>query len=118
MFARGASRRRLRGVRRFPLIHALGGIAPPGANPDHIRLDGERTGGSLEVAGRFRHQGRVWVVHADTHYRPLMLAYAASEQGADPFVEEDTPRGQCLALTTELRAQQQSPHKHLHIYSW
>ncbi len=88
------------------------------ANPDHIRLDGAKTGGNLEVAGRFRHRGRIWVVHADTHYEPLLLAQRAAEEGADPFVEEDTPRGRCLSLTAALRARQESPHKYLYIYSW
>jgi hypothetical protein len=85
------------------------------AKPDHIRLDGATTGGSRDVAGRFRHHGLVWVVHEDTHYEPLMIAYAAAEAGADPFVEEDTERGRCLTLTAELRARQQSPHKYLYI---
>lgn len=88
------------------------------ANPDHVRLDGTNTGGSRDVAGRFRHNDLAWVVHADTHYEPLLLAYAAAEAGADPFVEEDTARGRCLALTPAVRALQQSPHKHLYIYSW
>lgn len=88
------------------------------ANPDHIRLDGATTGGSREVAGRFRYHDLAWVVHADTHYEPLMLAYHIAEAGADPFVEEDTARGRCLSLTPQLRAQQGSPHKYLYIYSW
>jgi hypothetical protein len=54
----------------------------------------------------------------DTHYEPLMLALSTAEAGADPFMEEDTPRGRCLALTSELRARQRSPHKRLYIYSW
>jgi hypothetical protein len=87
-------------------------------NPDHIRLDGATTGASRDVAGRFRHNGLIWVVHADTHYEPLTIAYTAAEAGADPFVEEDTPRGRCLVLTSELRARQHSPHKHMYIYSW
>ena len=88
------------------------------ANPDHIRLDGATTGGSRDVAGRFRHNDLGWVVHADTHYEPLLLAHAAAEAGADPFVEEDTARGRCLALAPAVRALQKSPHKHLYIYSW
>jgi hypothetical protein len=66
-------------------------------HPDHVRLDGETTGGSRVVAGRFLHNGQVWVVHADTHFEPLAIAYAAAVAGRDPFVEEDTPRGRCLA---------------------
>jgi hypothetical protein len=87
-------------------------------NPDHIRLDGATTGGSRDAAGRFRHHGVAWVVHEDTHYEPLMIAYAAAQAGVDPFVEENTARGRRLALTPELRARQRSPHKYLYIYSW
>jgi hypothetical protein len=87
-------------------------------NPDHIRFDGAQTGGNREAAGHFRHGGQIWVVHADTHYEPLMLAHAAAEDGADPFIEEDTPCGRCLSLTAELRARQKSPHKYLYIYAW
>ena len=88
------------------------------ANPDHVRLDGAQTGGNREAVGRFLHRGREWVVHADTYYEPLMLALSIAAEGADPFIEEDTPRGLCLSLTAELRARQQSPHKYLYIYSW
>lgn len=88
------------------------------ANPEHIRLDGATTGSSRDVVGRFRHNSLDWVVHADTHYEPLMIAYSAAENGEDPFVEEDTPKGRCLSLTPELRARQRSPHKYLYIYSW
>ncbi|HEY2783936.1 MAG TPA: hypothetical protein VGJ05_03090 [Fimbriiglobus sp.] len=88
------------------------------ASPTDIRLDGATAGGSRGVAGRFRHHDRVWVVHEDTHYEPLALAYAAAQAGANPFVEEATARGRCLSLTPELRARQRSPHKYLYIYSW
>jgi hypothetical protein len=37
------------------------------ANPDHVRLDGDTTGGNRESAGTFSHDGSDWVVHADTH---------------------------------------------------
>jgi hypothetical protein len=88
------------------------------ANPDHIRLDGASSGGTRDVAGRFRHNGLAWVVHADTHYEPLLIALTAAEAGKDPFVEEDTERGRCLSLTPELRTRQRSPHKYLYIYTW
>lgn len=88
------------------------------ANPDHIRLDGATTGGSFEVTGQFWYNGRRWIVHADTHYEPLLIACAAAEEGIDPFVEEDTARGRSLALIPGLRAKQRSRHKHLYIYSW
>lgn len=64
------------------------------------------------------HRGSDWVVHADTHYEPLLIAYAAAKAGEDPFVEEDTPGGRCLVLKPHLRAKQHSDQKHLYIYSW
>jgi hypothetical protein len=88
------------------------------ANPSHRRLDGQVAGGNREVVGRFRHRDRVWKVHADTHYEPLLIAYEAVKTGTDdPFIEEPTRRGRCLDLLPELRAQRQDPaHKYLYIY--
>ena len=88
--------------------------------PSHIRLDGARTGGNRDAAGHFNHHGRTWVVHADTHFEPLLIAFDAAKKGTDPFVEEGTmsPRGRCLVLTSQLRARQKSRHKYLYIYSW
>ena len=88
------------------------------ADPDHIRLDGARTGGNWEKVGEFRHHGSVWNVYADTHYEPLMIAYSAAEVGKDPFIEEDTSRGRSLTLTPELRMRQRSRHKYMYIYVW
>lgn len=88
------------------------------ANPDDIRLDGATTGGNREPAGRFQRHGVDWVVHADSHYEPLLIAFAAAKDGMDPFTEEETAHGQCLVLKPELRDQQHSQHKHLYIYSW
>ena len=88
------------------------------AHPTHVRLDGETKGGSRVVVGRFRYRDRDWVVHADTHYTPLGIAYQAALSGADPFVEELTQHGRCLALASQLRSQQGSRHKYLYIYSW
>jgi hypothetical protein len=88
------------------------------SNPGDVRLDGATSGGSRDVVGQFRHGESEWVVHADSHYEPLLIAYEAAEAGVDPFVEESTERGRCLTLTRELRAQQRSRHKYLYIYSW
>jgi hypothetical protein len=88
------------------------------AQPDATRLDGQRTGGSREVVGRFRYDGYAWVVHADSHYEPLEIAYEAHLQGMRPFVQEPTDRGQSLALAPDLRARQSSAHKYLYIYRW
>ena len=87
------------------------------ANPDHVRLDGTLTGGNRKAAGRFQYQGIEWVVHADSHYEPLLIAFEAMITGMDPFDVENTPRGQCLVLKPELRDQERSTYKHLYIYS-
>jgi hypothetical protein len=88
------------------------------ANPDHIRLDGARTGGNLEKAGEFAHRGYVWNVYADTHYEPLLIAYSAAEGGNDLFIEEETSGGRSWALTPELKARQRTRPKHMYIYVW
>jgi hypothetical protein len=89
------------------------------ANPQHIRLDGKRTGGNWDVAGEFMHRGELWRVHADSHYEPLRIAHEALhlEGGAEPFVVEHTKRGRCLALRPDLRERYPSRYKHLYIYS-
>lgn len=88
------------------------------AHPEDKRLDGQPSGGNLNVAGIFWHKARRWKVHADTHYRPLLVAYEAlrSREFADPFVETPTQRGTCLDLTPILRARTGDPDKHLYIY--
>lgn len=86
------------------------------AQPNAIRFDGALTGGNFDVVGTFRHHGKEWKVHADTHYRPLELAYAAAQSKQDPFVETPTKRGVCLVLTQQLRGQQKSRAKYLYIY--
>eukprot|EP00456_Euglypha_rotunda_P091245 TRINITY_DN9587_c0_g1_i17.p3 TRINITY_DN9587_c0_g1~~TRINITY_DN9587_c0_g1_i17.p3 ORF type:complete len:110 (-),score=23.26 TRINITY_DN9587_c0_g1_i17:873-1202(-) len=87
------------------------------ANPSSIRLDGRESGGNRDVAGMFTHIGKQWVVHADSHFEPLMLAYDSMKAGTDPFQEADTPRGQCLILSDDLRQDRNSP-KYLYIYNW
>ena len=89
------------------------------ANPNHIRLDGETSGGNRAVAGMFRHHNKVWKVHADSVYETLLLAYDSTIEGkvADPFLEESTRRGNCLVLTDSVRRLMVKPRfKHLYIY--
>jgi hypothetical protein len=88
------------------------------ANPSHRRLDGQVSGGNWEVVGLFRQNGKVWKVHADTHYEPLLIAHEAQKGGVDnPFVEQSTRQGRCLDLLPELRAKRREPqHKYLYIY--
>lgn len=87
-------------------------------HPNWIRLDGRKSGGSRNSAGRFWHEGFAWTVHEDSHFATLELAYAAAKNGDDYFVEGDTDRGMCLDLTPELRKKYQPRFKHLYIYRW
>jgi len=89
------------------------------ANANHIRLDGETSGGNRTVAAMFRHHNKVWKVHADSGYEPLILAYDSITEGnvADPFLEESTRRGNCLVLSDSVRRRMVRPRfKHLYIY--
>lgn len=88
------------------------------ANPTHLRLDGAITGGNRDVVATFMHKGTEWVVHADTHYEPLLIAFNAAETGVDPFVEEATEHGRCLTLSADLAEKHGSQYKYLYIYSW
>jgi hypothetical protein len=94
-------------------------IPQKAANPSHIRLDGETSGGNRTVAGEFRHHSKVWKIHADTRYEPLMLAYSSTIEGRtdDPFKEESTRNGNCLVLNDIVRRRTVNPRfKHLYIY--
>lgn len=91
------------------------------ANPGHRRLDGEIAGGNRSVFGVFRHAGRQWKVHADTHYEPLLLAYKALRTGevGDPFVAEPTRSGDgtCLVLIEPLKQRMSDVRpKYLYVY--
>lgn len=78
----------------FPTLMELFVLPWKRQHPNDIRIDGELTRGNWHVAGRFRHSTKIWKVHADTHYEPLMLAYEAMLSGSlNPFREEPTPRG-------------------------
>ncbi len=83
---------------------------------DQLRLDGMTTGGNRSVAGRFRHQGKTWKVHSDSHLEPLLLAYEAALTGRDPFVVGESRSGQTLALVDDLQQRRKTRHKHLYIY--
>lgn len=96
-------------------------IPQKSANPAHIRLDGNTSGGSWNVAGIFRHHDKFWQVHDDTHYEPLLLAYDLMKKGMvnDPFIEEITTTGKrkCLVLQDTIRRLMAKPRfKHLYIY--
>jgi hypothetical protein len=90
-------------------------------NPEHIRLDGRTSGGNREIFAKFRHRGKLWKVHSDTHFEPLMLAYDAILTGetSDPFDEVVTSRtgSVCLMLLSEIHARMKRPRfKYLYIY--
>ena len=87
------------------------------ANPEHIRLDGQLSGGNRSIFGCFEHFGRTWKVHSDTRYEPLMLAHDAAVEGKDPFVESTTNGGgSSLVLQPEIKERQNTPYKYLYIY--
>jgi hypothetical protein len=74
------------------------------ANPTWYRLDGWAEGGNRAVVARFRHAGRVWQVHGDTHFDPILRAYNAVRLGeyADPFVVGWARTRNCLNLASGL----------------
>jgi hypothetical protein len=87
------------------------------ANPDHKRLDRQTSGGNRRVVGHFQHEERLWKVHSDTYYEPLMLAYKAAIDGIEPFVEDATQKGSAsLRLKPEIKRLQTTKYKHLYIY--
>lgn len=82
------------------------------------RLDGQPSGGNFDIFGSFAHQGSVWLVHADTHFATLHLAYeeVLRDGGSDPFVAEPRATGMSLNLRPDLRAKYVQRFKHLYIY--
>jgi hypothetical protein len=87
-------------------------------HPDHARLDGWITGGHWGVTGSFEYQGRIWNLYEDSHYEPLLLAYAALQQNdEDPFVIGNIKSGLRLDLRPDLQAQRSTRYRHLYIYS-
>jgi hypothetical protein len=83
-------------------------------HPEYIRLDGALRGGNIEVCGTFSHKGHEWVVHADTRFEPLKIAYHALASGTDPFKVENTKHGRCLVLKKRYRAKPNA--KYIYIY--
>lgn len=71
---------------------------------DALRLDGRSSGGNREVYGRFRFADRVWRVHGDTHFEPVLTAFWAMqrEQGDAALVVRATRGGECLELRHDL----------------
>jgi hypothetical protein len=88
------------------------------ASPMHERLDGRTSGGNWAVAGQFQWKGRVWKVHADSHYEPLLLAYYSWQHllHADTFVEARMENAQRLDLAPKIAAIRPTQHRYLYIY--
>ena len=65
------------------------------------RIDGRETGGNFSEAGRFRYDGQLWKIHADSDVMPLLRA---AQYPGDPFekdlTKKRTPR---LRLRREFR---------------
>jgi hypothetical protein len=91
-------------------------------NPDQLRLDGQESGGNREIAGVFQHQNKVWKVHGDTRYEPILLAYdVMRKEMEDPFIEKTTNsgKGSSLILKDEIQQLSSKPRfKHLYIYEY
>jgi hypothetical protein len=85
-------------------------------NPSWHRLDGEPSGGNRKVIGKFRHVGRVWEVHADTKFEPILRAYGAITTGGvqDPFTVQRAKVRDCLDLLPRLKTPKQ--HKYFYVY--
>lgn len=86
-------------------------------NPTWHRLDGQLSGGNRNIVGKFRHANRVWVVHGDTRFDPVVRAYQAMAKGAvpDPFVIRYAKVRDCLDLLPKLKAPSQP--KYFYVYS-
>lgn len=86
--------------------------------PERKRLDGQLSGGSRDSAGKFKYNNRIWIVHTDTYFETLKIAFNAFESGMNPFFEQKTKRGLSLLLLSEFKKLQSTKFKHLYIYSW
>lgn len=86
------------------------------ANPTWVCLNGRHTGGNRNVVARFRHDGQVWKIHADSRFKPIMRAFEAVASGnfENPFVRERTKNGESLNLIVSLRGSQKA--KHFYVY--
>ena len=89
-------------------------------NNNHIRLDGQNSGGNMNVAGRFKYKNQIWKVHMDSHYEALLLAFYAwkYKTGERTFVEEKTQKGLLkLSLIKEVNDFRNSRYSYLYIYA-
>lgn len=86
------------------------------AHPRWLRLDGETSGGNRSAVGSFRYLDRVWVVHADTWFDPVLIAYRAivNDTALDPFVVKPAEVRDCLDLLPALKVPGEP--KHFYVY--
>ncbi|MFN3651914.1 MAG: hypothetical protein ACK47B_20255 [Armatimonadota bacterium] len=86
------------------------------AHPEWKRLDGRDSGGNPATVARFEALGQAWEVHGDTHFDPVLRAYAAirSREVEEPFVMEATRSRACLNLSPALRGQ--GRRKYFYVY--
>ena len=94
------------------------------ANPEWVRLNGENAGGDRNAWAYFTHAGRTWKVDADSHMRPILVAYDCFQRtGVDPFRLDNTQTRNKLVVTEEVQKElvqhgtQYQDHAHLYIYS-
>jgi hypothetical protein len=76
------------------------------AHPDYSRLDEQPlrgSDGSVTVFGKFRFKERVWIVHEDTRFEPLVIAFEAVKGDEEPFAEGGTKNGKKLLLRPDLK---------------
>jgi hypothetical protein len=88
------------------------------AEPSHARLDSPRTDGNWDVLCRFQWKARVWKVHMDSHFEPLMLAYYGWQYslGDDVFVESAIETGVRLDIVDVVAAIRPTRHRYLYLY--
>ena len=82
------------------------------SHPAWQRLDGLVGGGNRTVVSKFRHAGRVWVVHGDSHFEPIFRAHAAVTSGmlADPFEIKPAKARDTLDLSSALPGRNRPKH--------
>jgi hypothetical protein len=85
-------------------------------NPSWHRLDGGASEGNRKVIGKFRHVARVWEVHGDTRFAPVLRAYEAITTGSaqDPFIVRRAKVRDCLDLLPQLKTPGQA--KYFYVY--
>lgn len=76
----------------------------------------DKNEGNREVVGKFRYANRVWVVHGDTRFEPVIRAYRAiiNDETLDPFIIRPAKVRDSLDLQPKLKAPNQP--KYFYVY--